>query len=564
MDDRDGRRQVLDLVSRFTAAHFAAHPEEASSLGAPGYQARLGSPSREVAASELASLRSAMAEGDAIEEQQRRGALPLDLDLRLDLDALFRAARGRARRIERDLDAEVLEPATLPHSALQRDALGVRTLADVEALTERARAVPGYLEAHADNLRRGVAEGRGADHDIASTFVERILPGAARSLETLVSEVGGRVASVAGDPSRVLAPLAEALREASMAYRKLSQVVADEILPHARRDVVLGEEETAFRLRDVMGVDTPIDELVAAAQRRLARAHAEIVEHARASGNAGIHCVTDAREVVLSLFEPKPGTIDQALAAYRMQLDAATRFCRERAIVEIPDDLALALEPLPEGIADGAGLTNWPAPLLDPAGRGFALYSPDPSAHPTIMAKQLAIHEGIPGHYLQSAMWQRSPPRPVRFFGVADDVAMAAGTFGTMVSVEGWAVHMEEVMVREGFMEPGRELLFSAWCDAVRAMRVILDLELHARDASADEMTARVADATLLEEGWARQQVLRSKRIPLQSSTYLIGAMEIEALEALARPSMSQLDFHRRLLSYGPVPTSRLRSEFGG
>lgn len=556
--EANGGARVAALVDRFLASHFEAHPEDASSLGAAGHAGRLSIPSPDAARAELGALRAAIGEATAIDGERAIGALSLDLDAALDLDALLRAARFHERRLARDTDAEVLELATLPNSGLQHGALHARSLADLEALLERARRVPAALEAHAENLRRGVRDGRGPDRDIAETFAERILPGAARAIEALPADLSARRSTPEVASSGIVGRLAEATAAASTAYRKLASVVATEVLPHARADLALGEEEVAFRLRDVMGVETSIPDLLAAAQERLERAHREIVEHARIAGHTGVTRAEEAREAVLDLFGPKPDTVDEAIEAYRVQIEAATQVAR--AIVPIPDDLALGLDPLPEGIADGAAFTNWPAPLLDPKGRGHALYARDPASHPRIMAKQLAIHECIPGHYLQSVVWQRQRSSPVRFLGVQDDVAMSVGCFGTMVSVEGWAVHMEEAMVGLGFMTPGRERMFSAWCDAVRATRVLLDLGLHAERRGADEMTARVAAATFLSEGWARQQVLRSKRIPLQSSTYLIGAMEIEALQKSS--SMSPLDFHARLLSYGPVPTSRLTAAF--
>ena len=545
--------RVSDLVERFVDAHFEAHPEEASSLGRRDYAARLSAPSASSSATEVVGLRAALVEADAIEASRE---VPLHLDAALDLDALRRAARFHLRRLERDRDAELLEPATLPGCALQHSLLHARTREDLEALAARAAAVPEALAARTRDLRRGVAEGRGPDRDVATTFVERILPGAAAALDTMAAEVVRRFAVRDIEVTDVVARIAQSTREASAAYRQMAAFVADEIVPRARLDVTLGREEVDFRLREVMGVETSIEVLRVRAEERLARAHGEVIEHARATGRGDVRTASDARAAVTELFGPKPPTLEAALAHYQTQIEASTRLAR--SFVPIPDDLALDLEPLPDGIADGSALTNWPAPLLDPKGRGHALYARDPAMHPSIMAKQLAVHECIPGHYLQSVVWQRARPSVVRFLGVQDDIAMAHGYFGAMVSVEGWAVHMEGLMVREGFMDAGNERLFAAWCDAVRAVRVLLDLGLHAEGRSADEMVARVAEATFLPEGWARQQVLRSKRIPLQSSTYLIGAMEIEALTAKAPTTTRELEVHRRLLSVGPVPTSRL------
>ena len=51
--------------------------------------------------------------------------------------------------------------------------------------------------------------------------------------------------------------------------------------------------------------------------------------------------------------------------------------------------------------------------------------------------------------------------------------------------------------------------------------------------------------------------MIRSLRIPLQSSTYLIGAQEI--LDLRKRSMLPMFDLHEELLDLGPVPTSRVR-----
>src|SRR6185295_12081599 len=119
--------------------------------------------------------------------------------------------------------------------------------------------------------------------------------------------------------------LADATAKASDAYRAMARAVSHDILPRGRCDVVLGADEVAFRLRDVMGVETSVDALLAAAEDRLARAHAEMTEHANMTR------VEDTKDALNALFANKPQTIDEALTAYDTQLAAATRFARERA-----------------------------------------------------------------------------------------------------------------------------------------------------------------------------------------------------------------------------------------
>jgi uncharacterized protein (DUF885 family) len=550
-------RAVIAIRDGFFEAHARAHPEDASTLGLREHAGRLSDPSREAAREELAELRVTLAAAEAID------AGAVDGDLRLDLDAVLRAARHQVRWLERDADASNLELAMLPNGAVQHALLHVEDEEHAVAVAERAEALPRFLALHAANLRRGAREGRGPDRAVTTAFLERVLPGAVTSTAAVARGVVTR-AGAAGVtlPPSLVARLERAAVDGAEAYRVFAELVAAEVAPFAQAHVVLGEAETDFRLRETMGLDASIDDLLALAERSLAQAHAALVEHARAAGHAHVKRAEDAREVLLAILAPTTATVDEAVALYRRHLDAATRFVEERALVPMPEGLSLELEPLPAGIADGTVLTNWPAPLLDARGKGHALYASDASAHQLVQAKNLAVHEGIPGHYLQSACWQRGTPSPVRFLGVTDDVAMARSYFGTMLSVEGWAVHMEQLLLAEGFYDAGPERIFFAFCDAIRAMRVLLDLGLHARGMDEEEALAMITRATLMPESWARNQVLRSKRIPLQSLTYLVGSTEIAALRSGAARELDTLSFHRALLELGPVPPSRLVATF--
>lgn len=548
---------VTGLRDAFFEAHVRAHPEDASTLGLREHASRLSDPSAEAAQTELAELRATLEQAAAVDTAQ------LEHDVRLDLDAVVRTAKYHAAWLEKDADASNLELSVLPNGAVQHALLHVEDAEHAEAVAMRTEAVPAFLARHAENLRRGVREGRAPDRALVAAFVERVLPGAARSMGSVASGVTSRAAHAGMDlPAPLIDRLGRAGAAAKDAYVAFGRLVAEEIAPAARSDVKLGEAEVSFRLRETMGLESSIDELITLASKALERAHASLVEHVRDAGHAHVRVAEDTRDALLAVLGRKPATVDEAVALYERHLDAATSFVQERALVPVPESLALTLEPLPAGIGDGITLTNWPAPLLDARGKGHALYAPDANEHPIVQTKNLAVHEGIPGHYLQSAYWQRGTPSPVRFLGVTDDVAMSRGYFGTMLSVEGWAVHMEQLLLAEGFYDDGPERIFFAFCDAIRAMRVLLDLGLHARGMEEAEAVRLVMRATLMPEGWARGQVLRAKRIPLQSLTYLVGSTEIAALRSGAARDLDALSFHRALLEFGPVPPSRLAGAF--
>jgi uncharacterized protein (DUF885 family) len=529
------------VVDAFFVDHVAARPEDASTLGIREQASRLTDPRPPARTSELAGARRHLRNSELALGDGARG------DTLLDLDAVARSARFTVRYLERDRDAENLELLLLPNAALQHGLLHAQDDQDWTHLTERAEAVPAFVAAHTENLSRGARDGRAPDREIVALFSERLCPSIARAIRTLATAALAR-----GANDSIVARLSLAAASAGAAYDAVAAFLGDKVALHARATIRLGEDEVAFRLRDVMGVERTPADLVAFARKELACAHEEILRW------TGVKDLQDAREAVAATMAPKAATVEDALARYKRHLDAATRWVRERSLVPVPPGLALEFEPLPAGFADGGSITNWPAPLLDPKGRGHVLYAPEAAAHPLVPTKNLAVHEGIPGHYLQSAVWQRlREPHAVRFLGVADDVAFSCGYFGTMISVEGWAVHMEQLMREEGFYDPGPERLFFAVCDAIRAVRVLLDLELHAGDHDEGDLVHLVASATLLPEDWARAQVIRAKRLPLQGLTYLIGASEIAAL--CPQGASERFAFYESLLTLGPVPLSRSR-----
>lgn len=480
--------------TEFLTAHLAAHPEDASTLGIPGHGDR------------LPSLEAARFVGRVDD---------------LDADAAARVSLGYSRPGA----SSSLELAALPNAMLQHAALHARSDDDWRAIAARAAKVTAFLDAHAERVRA-----EPPDADVAKVFVERVLPDAADAVASLAYAAAAKKRR-----PEIVALVSEATRAASSAYRAFAERPLT-----TRTDVVLGEEETTLRLRDVMGVETAADELVREARDELARLRPKV-----------------DRDALLKVLAPRPSTLDDALAGYRRLLVEATNFVRDRELVPVPSALALDLEPLPGGIADGSGVTNWPAPLFDPEGKGHLLYSKDPAAHSTVSLKQLAVHEGIPGHYLQSVYWQRNARREhaCRWLGVADDVAMAWGYFGAMMSVEGWAVYMEHLVRRHGFYDTPEEHLFADFCDVIRETRVVLDLELQRGRMTGEEAVRFVAETTSMPEGWARAQVVRAKRIPLQGLTYHVGAREIAKLRKAFRGD--DIEFHERLLALGPVPPSR-------
>jgi uncharacterized protein (DUF885 family) len=129
-----------------------------------------------------------------------------------------------------------------------------------------------------------------------------------------------------------------------------------------------------------------------------------------------------------------------------------------------------------------------------------------------------------------------------------------------MMNIEGWAVWAEELMLDEGFFE-GRpeEELCARVSQIIRAARVLVDVSLHTGRMTPDEASTTFARATGMSIEFARAQVSRYMRAPLQALTYALGCESIRRLREHPHVRAMPLPkFHEWLLSYGPVPPSRI------
>jgi uncharacterized protein (DUF885 family) len=168
------------------------------------------------------------------------------------------------------------------------------------------------------------------------------------------------------------------------------------------------------------------------------------------------------------------------------------------------------------------------------------------------------VHEAWPGHHLQFVTANlnetaRSLPRLLN---------------PSATLYEGWALYCEQMMLEEGF-SPSPEQEFIMLKDRLwRALRIMLDVELHCRELSIEDATQRMVD----ELGMHPQQAVadlmwytRSPGIPMGYATgwELINALR-DRQKATMGESFSLKDFHDALLSGGSMALSLvIRRVFG-
>lgn len=204
---------------------------------------------------------------------------------------------------------------------------------------------------------------------------------------------------------------------------------------------------------------------------------------------------------------------------------------------------------MPEAFASmGPPAFYWPSSHR--GGRNGALYvnttgAATPSQWEVL---PLAMHEGVPGHHLQSALVDEDEtiPELIRLLPIN---AVA----------EGWAVYAETLAREMGIaLVPSDELGLLAhqrW----RAARLVVDVGLHAHGWSVEQGTAFIADATSQDRRLVQREVVRYLAWPGQALGYSVGARAMASwVRARSRGGASLPDTHAALIRLGFVPLSFL------
>ena len=174
------------------------------------------------------------------------------------------------------------------------------------------------------------------------------------------------------------------------------------------------------------------------------------------------------------------------------------------------------------------------------------------------------FHEGVPGHHLQiaQAVYIRDTLNEWRRQGV-----WVSG------HGEGWALYAEQLMAELGYHSDPATMLGMLDGQALRAVRVVIDMGLHCGFTAPDEVGGGewtydkawtyFNNHVAFDEGQARFEILRYFGWPGQAPSYKIGErvwLELrDEYARLAGPAFSLKDFHSKALNLGSLPLSVLR-----
>jgi len=344
----------------------------------------------------------------------------------------------------------------------------------------------------------------------------------------------------------------EALPKARQALDDFFDFLAGELADRSDGDFAIGREAFDFRLHFEHALRESAPELLRYGDALYAEVEADLAARAERMAPG-----TPWRALAERLRSAHPAA-DELVDAYAREMDRARRFVEERGLVTVPP-----------GPLEVLATPGWMRPLIpfaayDPPGAfaeartGFFWVTvPDGAQLKDHCAHEIActaLHEGYPGHHLHFLAAQREPS-PVR------------RVIGSPLTVEGWALYCEELMAEQGFLASPEEIFFQRLHLLWRALRIVLDIQLHTGGLSPEQAIRRMTETLGISRANAESEVRRYCGAPAYNLCYAVGRRELARLrEDFRRRAGARFDlrlFHDEVMSYGALPVALMRWGMG-
>ena len=344
-----------------------------------------------------------------------------------------------------------------------------------------------------------------------------------------------------------------------------------DMLPRSNGDFRIGAETFSKKLQYDEMVDIPLDRLLEIGWADLHKNRAEFDRVAQE-----LEPDKKSSEVLAELMADHT-TPDHLLQTFRDTFDGLTTFIRTKHIITIPSDVRPILQETPPFMrATTFASMDTPGPFEKTATEAYFNVTL-PGAKDT--AEEIAgrmsafnvgtivstsTHEAYPGHYVQF-LWVHEAPTKVRML------------LGAATNAEGWAHYCEQMMLDEGFGQPGtgakdaheaKLIRLGQLQDALlRDSRFIVGIELHRGKMSFEQATE-----FFVKEGYQSSVtgLVETKR-GTSDPTYLyytLGKLEILKLRADVMKkqgaAFSLEQFHNNFMRQGFPPIKIVRQAMLG
>ena len=365
--------------------------------------------------------------------------------------------------------------------------------------------------------------------------------------------------------------LKKACNDAVSAIEDYQQFLTEKLLPISTGDWRIGREKFDQKLK--LDLESPLDadQVLNLANKEFGRVISEMTvlakqlwpvlnpDHPEIPKNVSSNELI--RQVIGALSKDKVPVAELVDEAKKASVDLKA-FIRQKAILDLPDPDRCDIVEMPEFHRGNsvAYLNN--APPLDREARSIYAISPPPAdwdarrvntfleEYNRRMMRILTLHEAYPGHYVQLEYANRNP-------------SLIRKVLSSGVFIEGWAVHMEQVLLDEGFgrNDTGLKLLQLKWY--LRAIgNALLDQGMHCKGWSDQTALKFLVDECFQSEAEAVGKIIRAKQSSCQLSTYFVGRMAFQELRENTQKRLGvRFDlrrYHHALLELGSVPVKHL------
>jgi len=369
----------------------------------------------------------------------------------------------------------------------------------------------------------------------------------------------------AADPA-VKSAFAESNATAIKMLREYEAWLKSDLLPRANGDFRIGADTFSKKLLYEDMVSTPLDRLLEIGMADLRKNQSEFQRVAKEVDPA-----KSPAEVLAQLqsMHPAPGEVMQS---FRNTFDGLTAFINSRHIIGLPGNGKPTLQETPpfERATTTASMDT-PGPFEKVATEAyFNVTLPRPGDSPEDVAGIMAglnvgtiistsIHEVFPGHFTQY-LWEKRAPTKLRML-------LSANT-----NVEGWAHYSEQMMLDEGYAQPGagakdlresRLIRLGQLQDALlRDARFVAGIQMHRGQFTLDQ-----SREFFVKEGFQSPKIadIETKR-GTSDPTYLyytLGKLQIlklrEDLRKKQGSAFSLGKFHDDFMSQGYPPIAIVR-----
>ncbi|HEY0794854.1 MAG TPA: DUF885 domain-containing protein [Acidisarcina sp.] len=554
----DGATQTFDSLTNqyFDEVYFKYQPTAGTAAGFHAYDTQMEDYSPTTMEKERAALHVWEKKIAAVDPSALDEGKAADRDILLNSIRSWLLSLDVIRPLEKNPDSYSSGATGSIFVLMERPFAPANTR--LRAVVEREKVIPEQLEQARKNLKN-------PPHIYTEIALEQI-DGLVSFFQTDVPS-----AFTDADDAATKADFAKSNAAVIEALKSYGAWMKSDLLPRSNGDFRYGADTFTKALAYNEMVDIPLPRLLQVAYDNL---HQNQAEFARVAKEIDPSKTPAEMLAELATIHPAP---DKLLPAFHDTFDSLVTFIRANHIITIPSEVQPTLEETPPFMrATTFASMDPPGPYERHSTKAyFNVTLPEKEWTATHVAEHMAgfnigtiistsVHEAYPGHYVQF-LWSPQVESKVRKL------------IGANTNIEGWAHYCEQMMLDQGYGQPGfgakdeREaklVRLGQIQDALlRNARFIVSIRMHTGVGGA--MTFDDAAKFFVTDGYQSPSIgkMETKRGTADALYlyYTLGKLEImklrEDMKAKQGAAFNLQEFHDEFMRQGFAPIKVIRRE---